>query len=187
VGEVKTYIREDLTLLAYFLSRFIGRVARDSGSIADMEVELEQWLADHGAAVLPDVPEDNPNPILYPQHDLSEADTATLDFYEAVFALRDFRDPKIDRLAEVLNGYDQKVLIFTQYRATADYVHRTLVDNESSPMTMENSAVVKGGDENKQDIIKRFAPEASGYQQTLAESDETGCSTWSRQILLVKG
>jgi len=96
-----------------------------------------------------------------------------LDFYEAVFALRDFRDPKIDRLAEVLNGYDQKVLIFTQYRATADYVHRTLVDNESSPMTMENSAVVKGGDENKQDIIKRFAPEASGYQQTLAESDET--------------
>jgi len=38
---------------------------------------------------------------------------------------------------------------------------------------MENSAVVKGGDENKQDIIKRFAPEASGYQQTLAESDET--------------
>jgi len=95
-----------------------------------------------------------------------------LDFYEAVFALRDFRDPKIDRLAEVLNGYDQKVLIFTQYRATADYVHRTLVDNESSPMTMENSAVVKGGDENKQDIIKRFAPEASGYQQTLAESDE---------------
>ncbi|WP_312908207.1 helicase-related protein [Natronosalvus caseinilyticus] len=173
VGEVKTYIREDLTLLAYFLSRFIGRVARDSGAIADMEVELEQWLADHGAAVLPDVPEDDPNPILYPRHDLSEADSATLDFYEAVFTLREFRDPKIDRLADVLNGYDQKVLIFTQYRATADYVHRTLVDNESSPMTMENSAVVKGGDENKQDIIKRFAPEASGYQQTLAESDET--------------
>jgi superfamily II DNA or RNA helicase/HKD family nuclease len=173
VGEVKTYIREDLTLLAYFLSRFIGRVARDSGAIADLEVELEQWLADHGAAVLPNVPENDLNPILYPRHDLSEADSATLDFYQAVFALREFRDPKIELLADVLNGYDQKVLVFTQYRATADYVYRTLVENGSSPMTMENSAVVKGGDENKQDVIKRFAPEASGYQQMLAESDET--------------
>ncbi|WP_135851108.1 helicase-related protein [Halorussus salinus] len=173
VSEVKTYIREDLTLLAYFLSRFIGRVAKDSGTIADMEVELEQWLANHGAAVLPDIPEDDPNPVLYPQQDLSDADSATRDFYEGVFALREFRDPKINRLSNVLNEYDQKVLIFTQYRATADYVHRTLVNDENSPMTTENSAVVKGGDENKQNIIKRFAPEASGYQQTLAESNET--------------
>nr|WP_318567382.1 helicase-related protein [Salinigranum marinum] len=173
VGEVKQYIREDLTLLAYFLSRFIGRVAEDTGGVADAEVELEQWLAEHGAAVLPDVPEDDPNPTLYPSSDLSEADTATLDFYEAVFALRAFRDPKIDRLTEVLNGHQQKVLVFTQYRATADYVHRTLIEDPDSPLTDANSAVVKGGDENKQDIIKRFAPEASGYQRTLAESDET--------------
>jgi superfamily II DNA or RNA helicase/HKD family nuclease len=173
VGEIKTYIREDLTLLAYFLSRFIGRVAEDAGGVADAEVELEQWLADNGAAVLPEVPENEPNPILYPRSDLKEADVATLDFYEAVFSLREFRDPKIDRLAEVLKGYQQKVLIFTQYRATADYVHRTLVEDPDSPLTAANSAVVKGGDENKQEIIKRFAPEAAGYQQTLAESDET--------------
>jgi hypothetical protein len=173
VGEVKQYVREDLTLIAYFLSRFIGRVAEDAGGVADAEVELEQWLADHGAAILPDVPEDEPNPTLYPGSDLENADTATLDFYEAVFALRAFRDPKIDRLTDVLNSHDQKVLIFTQYRATADYVYRTLIEDPDAPLTEANSAVVKGGDENKQDVIRRFAPEAAGYQQTLAESNET--------------
>jgi superfamily II DNA or RNA helicase len=173
VGEVKTYIREDLTLLAHFLSRFVGRVAEDDGGVADAEVQLEQWLADHGANRVPDVPEEELNPIIYPGVDLSDADAATREFYEAVFTTRYFRDPKIDRLAEVLADHDQKVLIFTQYRATADYVYRTLVGNPDSPLTEANSAVVKGGDENKRDVIERFAPEASGYQQTLAESDET--------------
>ena len=100
-------------------------------------------------------------------------DVGTREFYEAVFSLRGFRDPKIDKLADVLNYHDKKVLIFTQYRATADYVYRTLRDNPDSPLTPDNSAVTKGGDENKQDIIKRFAPEAAGYQQTLGESGET--------------
>ncbi len=174
IGEVKTHIREDLTLVAYFLSQFIGDVARDSGDVSDQAVSTRQWLHEHNAGVLPDVPEDELNPILYPQSDLSEVDEATREFYDAVFSLREFRDPKIDRLADVLNGYDdEKVLIFTQYRATADYVYRTLLDNPESPLTAANSAVVKGGDENKQDVIQRFAPEASGYQQTLAESGES--------------
>ena len=174
IGEVKTYIREDLTLLAYFLSQFIGDVARDSGDVSDQAVSTRQWLHDHNAGVLPDVPEEELNPILYPRSDLSEVDGATREFYDAVFSQREFRDPKIDRLADVLNGYDdEKVLIFTQYRATADYVHRTLLNNPESPLTEANSAVVKGGDDNKQDVIQRFAPEASGYQQTLAESGES--------------
>lgn len=59
---MKRYIREDLTLLSYFLSRFIGRVARDSGTVADLEVELEQWLVEQGATVLLDVPEDDRTP-----------------------------------------------------------------------------------------------------------------------------
>lgn len=173
VGEVKQYVREDLTLLAYFLSRFVGRVAEDAGGVADAEVELEQWLAEHGADQVPEVPEEELNPILYPGADLADADHATQDFYEAVFTTRDFRDPKIDRLNKVLHGHDQKVLIFTQYRATADYVHRILVGDPDSPLTEGNSAVVKGGDENKRDIINRFAPDASGYQQKLVEGDET--------------
>ena len=174
IGEVKTYIREDLTLLAYFLSQFIGDVARDADDVSDHAVSIRQWLHERNAGVLPDVPEEELNPILYPGSDLSNVDEATRDFYEAVFSLREFRDPKVDRLADVLNSYDdEKVLIFTQYRATADYVYRTLLSDPDSPLTDANSAVVKGGDENKQDIIQRFAPEASGYQQTLAESSES--------------
>ncbi|WP_026046262.1 helicase-related protein [Halorubrum sp. T3] len=173
IGEVKTYIREDLTLLAYFLSQFIGDIAQDSGDVSDQAVATRQWLHEHNAGVLPDVPEDELNPILYPRSDLSDVDGATREFYEAVFSLREFRDPKVERLVDVLNGYDdEKVLVFTQYRATADYVHRTLLDDPDSPLTEANSAVVKGGDDNKQDVIQRFAPEASGYQQTLAESGE---------------
>ena len=172
IGEVKTYIREDLTLLAYFLTQFIGDVARDAGDVSDQAVTVRQWLHDHNAGTLPSVPEEEVNPVLYPRSDLSEVDSATRDFYEAVFSLREFRDPKIDRLAKVLQNHDQKVLIFTQYRGTADYVYRTLRNNPDSPLTAANSAVVKGGDENKQDIIQRFAPQASGYQSTLAESDE---------------
>jgi superfamily II DNA or RNA helicase len=173
IGEVKTYIREDLTLIAYFLTQFIGDVARDSGDVNDHAVSTRQWLHDHNAGVLPDVPEDEMNPILYPRSNLSDVDSATREFYDAVFSLRGFRDPKIDRLADVLDDHDEKVLVFTQYRATADYVYRTLRDNPDTPLTDANSAVVKGGDDNKQDVIQRFAPEASGYQQTLAESSET--------------
>lgn len=173
IGEVKTYVREDLALIAYFLSQFISDVAKDAGDVSDYAVATRQWLHEHNAGVLPTVPEDETNPILYPRSDLSEVDSATRDFYEAVFSLRRFRDPKIDRLAAVLNEHRDKVLIFTQYRATADYVYRTLLENPDSPLTNANSAVIKGGDENKQEIIKRFAPEASGYQQTLAESGDS--------------
>jgi superfamily II DNA or RNA helicase len=173
VGEVKAFIREDLTLLAYFLSQFIGDVARDAETVSDRVVETRQWLQDRGASVLPNVPDDELNPTLYPTSELADVEESTREFYDAVFSLREFRDTKIDRLVEILGDHDRKVLVFTQYRATADYVYRTLRDHPDSPLTEHNSAVVKGGDENKQDIIRRFAPEAAGYQQTLAESDET--------------
>lgn len=172
VGEVKRYIHEDLTLLAYFLQLFISDVARHSGDVSDHAVSVRHWLHENHAGVLPDVPEDERNPSLYPRSDLSDVDDVTREFYQAVFQLREFRDPKVDELAKVLRDSEGKVLIFTQYRATADYVYRTLRDNDEAPLTASNSAVVKGGDENKQDIIRRFAPEAAGYQRTLAESDE---------------
>lgn len=172
VGEVKQYIREDLTLLAFFLSQFIGDVAQDADHVSDLAVQTRQWLTEHRAGMLPQVPEDVEHPALYPDADLTEVGDATQDFYEAVFRLREFRDPKIELLGEVLAEYDKKVIVFTQYRATADYVHRALLNNPNAPVTEGNSTVVKGGDENKQDVIKRFAPEASGYQELIAESDE---------------
>ncbi len=173
VDEVRTYIREDLTLLAYFLSQFIGDVAHDAGVVSDQTVETRGWLHDRSAGVLPEIPEDDRNPVLYPDSDLSDVSDATREFYQAVFSLQEFRDPKIERLGSILNEHDEKILVFTQYRATADYVYRTLRDDSNSPLTAENSAVIKGGDENKQKVIRRFAPGAAGYQQTLAESDET--------------
>ena len=172
VGEVKTYIREDLTLIAYFLQLFIGDVAKNSDDVRDQAVTVRQWLADHQASALPDVPENEKTPRLYPQSDLNDVDEQTRDFYQAVFRLRGFRDPKIERLSDILAQADGKVLVFTQYRATADYVFRALRDDESSPLTVNNGAVVKGGDENKQEIIRRFSPEAAGYQQTLDDSEE---------------
>jgi superfamily II DNA or RNA helicase len=176
VGEIITYIHEDLTLLTYFLQLFIGDVAQHSGDVSDYAVTVRQWLHDHHAGVLPDIPDTEQNPLLYPQSDLNNVAEATRDFYEAVFRLREFRDPKVDALANVLQDTDGKVLIFTQYRATADYVYRSLRDNETSPLTAANSAVVKGGDENKQAIIRRFAPDAVGYQETLASSGESELS-----------
>lgn len=154
VGEVRTYIREDLALVAHFLSMFIGDVAEQDDDIRDHSVMTRQWLSQQGANGIPDVPEEELNPILYPTSDLSDVDEATREFYESVFAQRSFRDPKIDEMADVLHEHDQKVLIFTQYRATADYVYRSLRDDPNSPLTAANSAVVKGGDEKKQEIIR---------------------------------
>jgi len=173
VGEVIQYVREDLTLLAYFLTQFIGDVALDGDDVNDNAVEVRTWLQEHKAGVLPSIPEDERNPLLYPESDLKEADSATRDFYKLVFNLREFRDPKIVQLGEVLQSNDEKVIVFTQYRATADYVYRMLRDDPDTPLSEGNSAVVKGGDENKQEIIRRFAPEATGYQQTLSESGES--------------
>ncbi|MDY7083167.1 MAG: helicase SNF2, partial [Halobacteria archaeon] len=172
VGEVSEYVREDLVLLARFLTIFIGDVSEDSDTLSDEVVEVRSWLDSIGVGSLPDPPEDA-DELVYPHKELEDVLDETREFYEAVFAVREFRDPKIDRLVEVLNQRDDKVLIFTQYRATARYLHSTLVGEEESPLTHENSAMVVGGDENKRDVIKRFAPKASGYQETLEESSET--------------
>lgn len=43
----------------------------------------------------------------------------------------------------------------------------SLLEDPDSPLTKSNSAVVKGGDKNKQNIVRRFSPGSSGYQDTL--------------------
>jgi superfamily II DNA or RNA helicase len=173
VGEVIQYIREDLTLLAYFFTQFISDVAREPGEVNDHAVSVRGWLHEQGAGVLPSVSTDETETLLYPDQDLEAVERITREFFESVFSLRAFRDPKIDRLARVLKATDEKMLVFTQYRATAEYVYRTLLTDPDSPLTETNSAVVKGGDENKRSVIQRFAPTASGYQQQLTESEET--------------
>jgi len=167
VAEVKQRIYEDLALIAHFLTLFIGDVAEDATHVSDHAVTVRQWLSNNHIGYVPDVPDDAVDPLLFPSQDLSDVGDATRDFYDAVFRLEAFRDPKIDQLGSVLEQYDDKVLVFTQYRATADYVYRALLNDPDTPLTPQNSAVVKGGDENKQEIIRRFAPEAYGYEETL--------------------
>jgi superfamily II DNA or RNA helicase/HKD family nuclease len=173
VREVKRQINEDLTLLSYFLSRFISDVAEDAGEVNDHSVTTRDWLRDHDAATLPEIdPETHPTSI-YPVNDLTGANEATADFFESVFELQDFRDPKIDRLSDVIGNRDGKILVFTQYRGTAEYVYRKLLNDPSTPLTGANSEVVKGGSGDKQGVINRFAPEASGTTQELSDSDQT--------------
>ncbi|WP_411967892.1 helicase-related protein [Haloferax sp. YSSS75] len=173
VSEVKQRIHEDIALIAHFLTLFIGDVAENATHVNDHAVTVRQWLSRKHIGYVPDVPEDEVDPLLFPDQDLSEVEDITRDFYDAVFRLLEFRDPKMDRLNDVVNQYDDKVLIFTQYRATADYVYRTLLNDPNSPLTPKNSAVVKGGDENKQKVIRRFAPEAYGYKETLERTGDS--------------
>lgn len=173
IGDVVHYVREDLSLLAYFLAMFISQVSEEKeAKLDDLTVGVNQWLGANGLYGIPEVPEEEFNPELYPADAVSNVVDETEDFYETIFSLQQFRDPKINELQDVIESHDKKVLVFTQYRATADYVYETL-RRRSDQVTAANSAVVKGGDDTKQDIIKRFAPEASGYQRTLAESDES--------------
>ncbi len=172
VAEVKQRVYEDLALIAYFLQLFIADVAENANHVNDHSVHVRQWLGENHVGYIPDVPEDEVDPLLFPDMDLSAVSKETQDFYDAVFRLEDFRDPKIERLNSVLSGYDSKILIFTQYRATADYVYRTLLSDPDSPLTPQNSAVVKGGDENKQSIIRRFAPDAYGYRETIDRMED---------------
>jgi len=173
VAEVKKRIYEDLALIAHFLTLFIGDVAENASHVSDHAVTVRQWLSEKHIGYVPDVPEDEIDPLLFPDQDLAAVGDKTRDFYDAVFRLEAFRDPKIDQLGKVLNQYDDKVLVFTQYRATADYVYRTLLNDPKSPLTPQNSAVVKGGDDNKQKIIRRFAPEAYGYEETLERTGDS--------------
>ncbi len=169
VGDVTKYIREDLTILTYFLSKFIADISKNANKVRDNSVEVRQWLEDKEVNKIPEISQDKINPEIYPGKDLSDVIEETEEFYKSVFELKEFRDPKIDELIDVYNKEEGKVLIFTQYRATADYVYRTLLQNEESPLNGNNSELVKGGDEYKQDIIRRFAPEAYGYKDKLKQ------------------
>jgi len=53
VGEVSEFIREDLALLARFLTIFIGDVARDSETLSDEIVGVRSWLDSVGVGTLP--------------------------------------------------------------------------------------------------------------------------------------
>lgn len=182
VGEVKTYIREDLALLANFLALFIRDIIADEtarGEVSDGWAHLRGWLTDRDAQRIPPAEERDVGAMtgrIYPQSDLEGIGEASERFYEAVFWAESFRDPKLGRLADLLNGYagEEKVLIFTEFQTTAEYLHDALTDPDSAaPLTDRNSAVVTGNSSNKRKTVKRLAPEANNYTEAIEEGRDS--------------
>ncbi len=172
VGDVIKFIREDLAMLSHFASQFVTGIAPQDEELNDLKHTTDNWLREKGLNKIPDVPPTKYDEVVYPGTDLEDAVEELEPFYNRIFDIQEFKDTKVDRLAKVLNKQDGKTIIFTQYRATADYIYDQLLDSDESPMTRENSAVVKGGDKNKQDVVKRFSPGSTGYQSTLDEEGE---------------
>lgn len=172
VKDVKDFIREDLVLLSYFVSQFIKETRKKDTDIDVKILALKSWLEEKGLDRIPTVYEEDER--FYPDVDLSDAIEMTKDFYKTIFEFDEFDDPKLDCLVDIINSVgNEKLLLFTQYRATADYVYNTLLSREDSPLNNVNSEVVKGGDYNKREIIQRFSPESTGYQKQLEETEET--------------
>jgi SNF2 family DNA or RNA helicase len=172
VADVKHFIQEDLVLLAYFASLFITGIAPENQPVNQAKQQTDNWLKENGFDHIPDVEPTEYDQRIYPDKDLQNAVEDLQTFYETIFDIETFHDTKIDLLRDTLNDTDGKAVIFTQYRATADYIYQSLLNDPDAPLTDTNSAVIKGGDEHKQDIVKRFAPEATGYQTTLQETNE---------------
>jgi superfamily II DNA or RNA helicase len=176
VGEVKTYIREDLAILANFLALFIRDIIADDAArreVSDGWAHLRDWLTDRDAQRIPPAEEHDVGAMtdhIYPQSDLEGIGEASERFYEAVFRSESFRDPKLGRLANLLNSYagEEKVLIFTEFQTTAEYLHDALTDPDSAaPLTDRNSAIVTGNSKNKRKTVKRLAPEANNYTDAI--------------------
>lgn len=181
VTDIKAYVREDLALLSVFLKEFVPDIAadRDMGNtVADEWANLRAWLRERNADRLPVGDSEDSGGFdgrVYPGSDLNGIEDEARAFYDAVFRLQTFRDPKIDQIVDLLDDRaGQKVLIFTQYQATAQYLHRTLVDERTgSPLDGHNSAVVTGESGNKRDVIRRLSPDANNYRESIEEGTAT--------------
>jgi len=87
------------------------------------------------------------------------------------------KDAKIERLKELLHGEleDEKVLIFTQYITTAEYIYKELIERDKPepqihqlPGTERRIGYVHG---NKFDteIVNQFAPESNNYSVDFSD------------------
>jgi superfamily II DNA/RNA helicase len=169
VEDIMEFIREDLVMLGKFASMFVSGIAPENRQLNEKTHELKNWLRDESLDRIPDVERGRYDERVFPSKNLEDANDRLSDFYEAAFEAEKFEDEKVKLLGETLNSIDGKAVIFTQYKPTADYVHDSLVESEDSPLTRSNSAVVKGGDSNKRDIIKRFSPGSAGYQSVVED------------------
>lgn len=169
VGDVKTFIAEDLAILAKFVSMFISGIAPENQEVNAAKHEVDNWLRENGLDTIPDIEPSEYDQAIYPNKDLGGVVEQLDGFYTTVLNIEEFNDTKADMLADVLSNVEGKAVIFTQYKATADYIYDILVNHPDSPVTKANSAKVKGGDKNKQKIVKRFSPGSSDVQSSVEE------------------
>ncbi|MFB6245480.1 MAG: helicase-related protein [Candidatus Nanohaloarchaea archaeon] len=169
VGDVKHFIAEDLAFLAKFVSMFISGIAPENKAVNDAKHEIDNWLREQGFDTIPDVEATEYDQAIYPEKNLDDAVDDLSGFYTTVLDIESFKDTKADMLANVLSSIEGKAVIFTQYKATADYIYDILVDHPESPLNSSNSAKVKGGDKNKQRVVKQFSPGEEDIQSTIGE------------------
>jgi superfamily II DNA/RNA helicase len=173
VEDVKHFIYEDLIMLSKFVSMFISGISPQNEEVNDAKHEVDNWLRNNGFDQVPEVESTDYDQKIYPNKDVKDALDDLSGFYKEVFKIEDFKDTKVELLADTLEEIDGKAVIFTQYKATADYIYNALLEANNSPLTHSNSAIIKGGDKNKQEIVKRFSPNSSGYQSVLDEEGVT--------------
>lgn len=87
----------------------------------------------------------------------------------------EYKDPKLERLTEILlellsnGGAKPKILIFTQFKDTANYIHKKIggwLTRQNNPSLRNFNIGIVTGDtdiEAKSIIIKKFAPIANDY------------------------
>ncbi len=169
VDDVKNFIYEDFIMLSNFVSMFASGIAPEDHELNEATHDVKNWLRRNNFDGIPDVDGDMYDQRVFPGKDVTGSLEKLEDFYQSIFSISEFKDTKVELLADTLNEIEGKAVIFTQYKATADYLYNYLLNNSSSPLTKSNSAIIKGGDKNKREIVKRFSPGSSGYQSVLEE------------------
>ncbi|MBI4540954.1 MAG: DEAD/DEAH box helicase [Gemmatimonadetes bacterium] len=79
-------------------------------------------------------------------------------------------DPKLSRLVELLarDARGDKVVVFTEFRDTAHYLHRALYGRVRAALVDGEGARIGSTPAARRDVILRFAPRANGARATRA-------------------
>lgn len=173
VEDVKNFIYEDFIMLSKFVSMFASGIVPENHELIDKTHDVKNWLRRNDFDSIPDVDGDMYDERVFPGRDVDNSLDKLEGFYQSIFSISEFKDTKVELLRDTLNDIEGKAVIFTQYKATADYIYDYLVNDPDSPVSQSNSAVIKGGDSDKREIVKRFSPGSAGYQSVL---DEEGVS-----------
>jgi superfamily II DNA or RNA helicase/HKD family nuclease len=173
VEDVKNFIYEDFIMLSKFVSMFASGIAPENHELIEKTHDVKNWLRRNDFNSIPDADGDMYDERVFPGRDVDDSLDKLEGFYQSIFSISEFKDTKVELLRDTLNDIEGKAVVFTQYKATADYIYDYLVNDPDSPLSQSNSAVIKGGDSNKREIVKRFSPGSAGYQSVL---DEEGVS-----------